>query len=79
MVKELESRVQQLTGEAENSNLQKQKLIQEKLEFERCYQITCSELQEVKTRYYVKSGISQVWLYNTDVNSVKYLPKLITL
>ncbi|XP_006912482.2 centrosomal protein of 112 kDa isoform X2 [Pteropus alecto] len=50
MVKELESRVQQLTGEAENSNLQKQKLIQEKLELERCYQITCSELQEVKAR-----------------------------
>ncbi|KAM7069366.1 centrosomal protein of 112 kDa isoform 1-T1 [Molossus nigricans] len=50
MVKELEARVQQLTGEAENSNLQKQKLIQEKLELERCYQITCSELQEVKAR-----------------------------
>ncbi|XP_070250277.1 centrosomal protein of 112 kDa isoform X3 [Myotis yumanensis] len=50
VVKELESRVQQLTGEAENSNLQKQKLIQEKLELERCYQITCSELQEVKAR-----------------------------
>ncbi|KAF6298260.1 centrosomal protein 112 [Rhinolophus ferrumequinum] len=51
MVKELESRVQQLTGEAENSNLQKQKLIQEKLELERCYQITCTELQEVKARH----------------------------
>nr|XP_020731334.1 centrosomal protein of 112 kDa isoform X8 [Odocoileus virginianus texanus] len=51
MIKELESRVQQLTGEAENSNLQKQKLIQEKLELERCYQITCNELQEVKARY----------------------------
>ncbi|XP_071066858.1 centrosomal protein of 112 kDa isoform X2 [Dasypus novemcinctus] len=50
MVKELEARVQQLTGEAENSNLQRQKLIQEKLELERCYQITCSELQEVKAR-----------------------------
>ncbi|XP_025292566.1 centrosomal protein of 112 kDa isoform X4 [Canis lupus baileyi] len=50
VVKELESRVQQLTGEAENSNLQRQKLIQEKLELERCYQITCSELQEVKAR-----------------------------
>uniref|UniRef100_A0A452V723 Centrosomal protein 112 n=1 Tax=Ursus maritimus TaxID=29073 RepID=A0A452V723_URSMA len=50
VVKELESRVQQLTGEAENSNLQKQKLIQEKLELERCYQITCNELQEVKAR-----------------------------
>uniref|UniRef100_A0A8D1XFT0 DUF4485 domain-containing protein n=1 Tax=Sus scrofa TaxID=9823 RepID=A0A8D1XFT0_PIG len=50
MIKELESRVQQLTGEAENSNLQKQKLVQEKLELERCYQITCNELQEVKAR-----------------------------
>lgn len=50
MVRELEARVQQLTGEAENSNSQKQKLIQEKLELERCYQITCSELQEVKAR-----------------------------
>ncbi|XP_023585064.1 centrosomal protein of 112 kDa isoform X2 [Trichechus manatus latirostris] len=50
MVKELEARVQQLTGEAENSNLQRQKLIQEKMELERCYQITCNELQEVKAR-----------------------------
>ncbi|EHB08547.1 Coiled-coil domain-containing protein 46 [Heterocephalus glaber] len=50
MVKELEARVHQLTGEAENSNLQRQKLIQEKSELERCYQITCSELQEVKAR-----------------------------
>ncbi|XP_049493640.1 centrosomal protein of 112 kDa isoform X8 [Panthera uncia] len=50
MVKELESRVQQLTGEAENSNLQRQKLIQEKLELERIYQIACNELQEVKAR-----------------------------
>uniref|UniRef100_A0A673UNJ5 Centrosomal protein 112 n=2 Tax=Suricata suricatta TaxID=37032 RepID=A0A673UNJ5_SURSU len=50
MVKELESRVQQLTGEAENSNLQRQKLIQEKMELERIYQITCNELQEVKAR-----------------------------
>ncbi|XP_040845479.1 centrosomal protein of 112 kDa isoform X1 [Ochotona curzoniae] len=50
MVKELEARVQQLTGEAENSNLQRQKLIQEKQELERCYQITCNELQEVKAR-----------------------------
>ncbi|XP_005402196.1 PREDICTED: centrosomal protein of 112 kDa isoform X1 [Chinchilla lanigera] len=50
VVKELEARVHQLTGEAENSNLQRQKLIQEKAELERCYQITCSELQEVKAR-----------------------------
>ena len=62
MIKELESRVQQLTGEAENSNLQKQKLIQEKLELERCYQITCNELQEVKARYCLRSDNSQVWL-----------------
>ncbi|XP_051014904.1 centrosomal protein of 112 kDa [Acomys russatus] len=51
MIKELEGRVQQLTGEAENSNLQRQKLTQEKMELERCYQMTCSELQELKTRY----------------------------
>ncbi|CAH6776341.1 Cep112 [Phodopus roborovskii] len=50
MIKELEDRVQQLTGEAENSNLQRQKLIEEKLDLERCYQMTCSELQELKTR-----------------------------
>lgn len=50
MIKELEGRVQQLTGEAENSNLQRQKLVQEKMELERCYQITWSELQELKTR-----------------------------
>uniref|UniRef100_A0A8I6GHW6 Centrosomal protein 112 n=1 Tax=Rattus norvegicus TaxID=10116 RepID=A0A8I6GHW6_RAT len=50
MIKDLEGRVQQLMGEAENSNLQRQKLTQEKLELERCYQITCSELQELKTR-----------------------------
>lgn len=50
MIKELEGRVQQLTGEAENSNLQRQKLVQEKMELERCYQITCGELQELKTR-----------------------------
>jgi centrosomal protein CEP112 len=50
MIKELEGRVQQLMGEAENSNLQRQKLTQEKLELERCYQITCNELQELKTR-----------------------------
>ncbi|XP_023569872.1 centrosomal protein of 112 kDa isoform X2 [Octodon degus] len=50
VVKELEARVHQLTGEAENSNIQRQKLTQEKAELERCYQITCSELQEVKAR-----------------------------
>ncbi|XP_068932694.1 centrosomal protein of 112 kDa isoform X7 [Petaurus breviceps papuanus] len=50
MIKELEVRVQQLTGEAENSNLQWQKLSQEKTELEKCYQMTCCELQELKAR-----------------------------
>ncbi|XP_062447575.1 centrosomal protein of 112 kDa isoform X2 [Rhea pennata] len=51
MVKELEARVQQLTVEAENSNLQRQKLSQEKIDAEQCYQAVCSELQEVKARH----------------------------
>ncbi|XP_064378830.1 centrosomal protein of 112 kDa isoform X2 [Dromaius novaehollandiae] len=51
MVKELEARVQQLTVEAENSNLQRQKLSQEKIDAEQCYQAICSELQEVKARH----------------------------
>ncbi|XP_068770198.1 centrosomal protein of 112 kDa isoform X3 [Struthio camelus] len=51
MVKELEARVQQLTVEAENSNLQRQKLSQEKTDAEQCYQAVCSELQEVKARH----------------------------
>ncbi|XP_056673246.1 centrosomal protein of 112 kDa isoform X3 [Monodelphis domestica] len=50
MVKELEARVQQLSGEAENSNLQWQKLSQEKTELEKTYQMTCCELQEAKAR-----------------------------
>uniref|UniRef100_A0A7N4PW52 Centrosomal protein 112 n=1 Tax=Sarcophilus harrisii TaxID=9305 RepID=A0A7N4PW52_SARHA len=50
MVKELEARVQQLTGEAENSNSQWQKLSQEKTELEKCYQMKCCELQEMKAR-----------------------------
>uniref|UniRef100_A0A8D0GWG1 Centrosomal protein 112 n=1 Tax=Sphenodon punctatus TaxID=8508 RepID=A0A8D0GWG1_SPHPU len=50
MVKELEARVQQLTVEAENSNLQRQKLSQEKTDLEQCYQTVCIELQEVKAR-----------------------------
>ncbi|XP_051852600.1 centrosomal protein of 112 kDa [Antechinus flavipes] len=50
MVKELEARVQQLTGEAENSNLQWQKLSQEKTELEKYYQMKCYELQEMKAR-----------------------------
>ncbi|XP_073167719.1 centrosomal protein of 112 kDa isoform X2 [Lepidochelys kempii] len=50
MVKELEARVQQLTVEAENSNLQRQKLSQEKTDLEQCYQAVCTELQEMKSR-----------------------------
>uniref|UniRef100_A0A674I8C3 Centrosomal protein 112 n=1 Tax=Terrapene triunguis TaxID=2587831 RepID=A0A674I8C3_9SAUR len=50
MVKELEARVQQLTVEAESSNLQRQKLSQEKTDLEQCYQAVCTELQEVKSR-----------------------------
>ncbi|XP_074870801.1 centrosomal protein of 112 kDa isoform X2 [Carettochelys insculpta] len=50
MVKELEARVQQLTVEAENSNLQRQKLSQEKADLEQCYQAVCTELQEAKSR-----------------------------
>uniref|UniRef100_A0A8C0BCR5 Centrosomal protein 112 n=1 Tax=Buteo japonicus TaxID=224669 RepID=A0A8C0BCR5_9AVES len=51
MVKKLEARVQQLTVEAENSNLQRQKLSQEKTDAEQRYQAVCSELQEVKARH----------------------------
>uniref|UniRef100_G1N5W2 DUF4485 domain-containing protein n=1 Tax=Meleagris gallopavo TaxID=9103 RepID=G1N5W2_MELGA len=50
-VKNLEARVQQLMVEAENSNLQRQKLSQEKTEAEQCYQAVCSELQEMKARH----------------------------
>ncbi|KAM4663142.1 centrosomal protein of 112 kDa [Discoglossus pictus] len=49
-VKELEARVQQLTVEAESSNLQRQKLSQEKAEVEKSYQAVCSEVQEQKSR-----------------------------
>uniref|UniRef100_UPI00398F5A4E centrosomal protein of 112 kDa isoform X2 n=1 Tax=Pristiophorus japonicus TaxID=55135 RepID=UPI00398F5A4E len=51
MVKELEARVQQLTVEAENSTLVRQKLTQEKGEVEQRCQMICLELQEVKLRY----------------------------
>ncbi|XP_065591481.1 centrosomal protein of 112 kDa isoform X2 [Cyrtonyx montezumae] len=51
MVKNLEARVQQLMVEAENSNLQRQKLSQEKSEAEQRYQVACSELQEMKARH----------------------------
>ncbi|NXL00572.1 CE112 protein, partial [Mesembrinibis cayennensis] len=50
-VKKLRTRVQQLTVEAENSNLQCQKLSQEKTDAEQRYQVVCSELQEMKARY----------------------------
>ncbi|XP_054077280.1 centrosomal protein of 112 kDa isoform X5 [Rissa tridactyla] len=50
-VKKLEARVQQLTVEAENSNLQRQKLSQEKTDAEQRYQAVCTELQEVKARH----------------------------
>ncbi|NXI49440.1 CE112 protein, partial [Chloroceryle aenea] len=50
-VKNLEARVQQLTVEAENSNLQRQKLSQEKTDAEQRYQVVYSELQEMKARH----------------------------
>uniref|UniRef100_A0A8C3PRK7 Centrosomal protein 112 n=1 Tax=Calidris pygmaea TaxID=425635 RepID=A0A8C3PRK7_9CHAR len=50
-VKKLEARVQQLTVEAENSNLQRQKLSQEKADAEQRYQAVYAELQEVKARH----------------------------
>uniref|UniRef100_A0A8C0I8D4 Centrosomal protein 112 n=1 Tax=Bubo bubo TaxID=30461 RepID=A0A8C0I8D4_BUBBB len=50
-IKKLDARVQQLTVEAENSNLQRQKLSQEKADAEQRYQVVCSELQDVKARH----------------------------
>ncbi|XP_051490532.1 centrosomal protein of 112 kDa isoform X1 [Apus apus] len=50
-VKELEARVQQLTVEVENSNLQRQKLSQEKTDAEQRCQTLGSELQALKARY----------------------------
>ncbi|NXQ80378.1 CE112 protein, partial [Nyctibius grandis] len=50
-VKKLEARVQQLTVEAESSNLQCQKWSQEKTDAEQRYQAVLSELQEVKARH----------------------------
>uniref|UniRef100_A0A803VZV9 Centrosomal protein 112 n=1 Tax=Ficedula albicollis TaxID=59894 RepID=A0A803VZV9_FICAL len=50
-VQKLGARVQQLTVEAENSNLQRQKLSQEKTEVEQRYQEVWSQLQELRTRY----------------------------
>ncbi|XP_053938908.1 centrosomal protein of 112 kDa isoform X2 [Cuculus canorus] len=50
-VKKLEARVQQLTVEAENGNLLRQKLSQEKTDAEQRYQVVCAELQEMKARH----------------------------
>ncbi|NWX19366.1 CE112 protein, partial [Aegotheles bennettii] len=50
-VNKLEARVQQLTVEVEKSNLQRQKLSQEKADAEQRYQMLRSELQAVKARY----------------------------
>ncbi|XP_060700708.1 centrosomal protein of 112 kDa isoform X3 [Hemiscyllium ocellatum] len=50
MVKELEARVQQLTIEAENSTLVRQKLTQAKGELEQRCQMICLELQELKLK-----------------------------
>ncbi|XP_074703109.1 centrosomal protein of 112 kDa isoform X2 [Strix aluco] len=50
-IKKLDARVQQLTVEAENSNLQRQKLSQQKADAEQRYQVVCSELQDVKARH----------------------------
>ncbi|XP_053816152.1 centrosomal protein of 112 kDa isoform X2 [Vidua chalybeata] len=50
-VQKLGARVQQLTVEAENSHLQRQKLSQEKTEVEQRYQEVCSQLEELKERY----------------------------
>ncbi|NXY42784.1 CE112 protein, partial [Ceuthmochares aereus] len=50
-VEKLEARVQQLTVEAENSNLQCRKLSQEKNDAEQRYQVVCVELQEMKARH----------------------------
>uniref|UniRef100_A0A8C5R7N9 Centrosomal protein 112 n=1 Tax=Leptobrachium leishanense TaxID=445787 RepID=A0A8C5R7N9_9ANUR len=49
-VKELEARVQQLTVEAESSNLHRQRLSQEKAELEKSYQASRDELQVARQR-----------------------------
>ncbi|XP_069511154.1 centrosomal protein of 112 kDa [Ambystoma mexicanum] len=51
MMKELEARVQQLTVEAESSNLQRLKLSQEKTDLEKAHRTTYSELQDIRERY----------------------------
>ncbi|XP_018428721.1 PREDICTED: centrosomal protein of 112 kDa, partial [Nanorana parkeri] len=50
-VKELEVRVQQLTVEAENSTLQRQRISQEKAELEAVYQKASGDLQQLQTRF----------------------------
>uniref|UniRef100_A0A8C6NGZ0 Uncharacterized protein n=1 Tax=Melopsittacus undulatus TaxID=13146 RepID=A0A8C6NGZ0_MELUD len=81
-VKELEARVQQLTVEAENSNLQRQKLSQEKADAEQRYQVLCSELQEAKASSFQKDkdhiiqeyekNIQQLQSkYDVDINFIK--------
>ncbi|MGH0139960.1 UNVERIFIED_CONTAM: hypothetical protein FKN15_070307 [Acipenser sinensis] len=51
MVRELEARVQQLTVEAENSNLQRQKVTQEKAELEHHNTVISTELHEARIKY----------------------------
>uniref|UniRef100_A0ABM5FND5 Centrosomal protein of 112 kDa isoform X3 n=1 Tax=Pogona vitticeps TaxID=103695 RepID=A0ABM5FND5_9SAUR len=51
MIKEFEARVHQLTVEAEASNLQRQKLSQEKSNLEQSYQAVCIEIEDVKARH----------------------------
>ncbi|XP_065549347.1 centrosomal protein of 112 kDa isoform X2 [Lathamus discolor] len=83
-VKELEARVQQLTVEAENSNLQRQKLSQEKADAEQRYQVLRSELQEAKARHsslqkdkdhiiqeYEKNIQQLQSKYDVDINFIK--------
>ncbi|KAM5135845.1 centrosomal protein of 112 kDa [Mantella aurantiaca] len=50
-MKELEVRVQQLTVEAENSAIQRQRLSQEKAELEAAYQTASGELQQLQARF----------------------------
>ncbi|KAM6245166.1 centrosomal protein of 112 kDa isoform 2-T3 [Porphyrio hochstetteri] len=83
-VKKLEARVQQLTVEAENSNLQCQKLSQDKTDAEQRYQAQCSELQELKARLsslqkdkdcliqdYEENVLQLQSKYGVDINFIK--------
>ncbi|NXT84165.1 CE112 protein, partial [Zapornia atra] len=82
-VKKLEGRVQQLTVEAENSNLQCQKLSQDKNDAEQRYQAQCSELQELKARQtctlcradteqeYEENVLQLQSKYDVDINFIK--------